>query len=787
MKLRGILVGAGITVLVGVLFLLYRSGSVQAQPQATQPGSAPCCSAANIGPRELDFPYYSLANGYSSKLLLVSDSPKPIDLTIAIRNLFGQSLLDSETIQPLAKLPIDLASTVAKLGGDPTGAYAEGSVAVYYIGTIMPVAGQMTVTNPALSLTHQVNMVENDPGRSDIPPVLNGLWWGLGGGRDAQVMVSNTSMSPVIAEIFLDYQGKRHSINPVTFAPNETKVLDINQLLAGMGVDPAEAPSGGITIISQGSHPALIASGRITDPATGFSTTIDFPDPRLEFRSALHATGLPLGTPSQDSPFAGGGTFTPQVVVRNLLPTAQAVTITIEYPQPENAGDDDAAAEPAPLDPIAAADGTHSPPVGEHVISGLFVPGYATEDFSLSSIMGQLPLPLPLCSIRIQYSGPAGSVEAEASSVEQNQNLIVDALVENEGNGWLESGVNPWHLDKDTDSVLFLTNMGDKAVGIGFKVNSNGVHYYITDLRLNPHETRAIDIRTLRDAQRPDVDGNKIPAAATDGSLMWVRCDNVPVEGRLMVIRRGHGLASSYDCTGGCPCPTDFAYGALSTTPGSATIVASTSTQLKAMIWVTDCNNNTYQTEVTGQSQWTSSAASVATVYLGDVTGKGGGTTDVTASFTGCTNWRWSPTCVCEHSGTTYAYSAITVQVPTSLRLVSTTSSGPASCASGYAGWQRHIVWQVLDQSGKPINQVMSVADSISIGSPKTCGGSPFTAKFNTNGSGEFGDYYFICSTGCAGGGSCQTNASQTYAVNGQYKLPVSIVYKCTSITLNGQ
>ncbi|MGH9445410.1 MAG: hypothetical protein ACRD3O_06770, partial [Terriglobia bacterium] len=114
------------------------------------------------------------------------------------------------------------------------------SVAVYYTGTIMPVVGQMTVTNPALSLTHQVDMVENDPGRSDIPAVLNGLWWGLGGGRDAKVMVSNTSDTVEMAEVYLDFQGHRHTLSsPLTFVPFETKVLDINQMLAGLGVDPA--------------------------------------------------------------------------------------------------------------------------------------------------------------------------------------------------------------------------------------------------------------------------------------------------------------------------------------------------------------------------------------------------------------------------------------------------------------------------------------------------------------------------------------------------------------------
>jgi hypothetical protein len=85
-------------------------------------------------------------------------------------------------------------------------------------------------------------------------------------------------------------------------------------------------------------------------------------------------------------------------------------------------------------------------------------------------------------------------------------------------------------------------------------VAANGVTYYLTKLRLNAHETRALDLRKLRDAQRPDFKGNKIPATASDGSVIWVRADNLPVMGRLMLIHRHAGMASNYDCCI-CSCP----------------------------------------------------------------------------------------------------------------------------------------------------------------------------------------------------------------------------------------
>lgn len=595
--------------------------------------------------------------------MLVSDSPKSIDLTISIRDMLGQMLTTTETIQPQQKLAINIASEIVKAGGSPYGAFSQGSVAIYFMGTIMPVAGQMTVTNPALSLTHQVDMVENDPGRSDIPAVLNGAWWGLGGGNEAQVFVSNTGDTPQFANIYLAFQGKRHEVKPaLMFKPYETKALDIAKLLEGIGVDPAEAPSGGITIIQAGPNPALIASGKITDPATGFSSTIDFPNPQLQRASALDAVGLPIGKPTKDSPYAGAGYFTPHVVVRNLLSTPQTVTITVEYPQPSPAAaaanhSTQIASASSVGAPLAAPStkprmivrprplpgdknlhpewgaGTGST-TGSAVVASFSLAGYSTSDFSLAAAMNNLPLPLPFCSIRIQYSGAPGSAIADVSSVEKYRNLIVDAKAENEGNGWAGSGANPWHLDKNTDSVLFLTNMGNKPCPIGFDMTADGVHYYLTSLKLNPHETRAIDLRALRDAQLADFKGNKIPTGATDGSIDWIRLDDLPVMGRLMVISRKGGISSSYDCYD-CCCPAAlFSMGA---SPDEVALAINGVDGLQGFAGYQDCDGVDTFFNVTDDATWTSEDPSVIEMVAGSpgkVEGVAGGSTYIHVSYT---------------------------------------------------------------------------------------------------------------------------------------------------------
>jgi len=197
------------------------------------------------------------------------------------------------------------------------------------------------------------------------------------------------------------------------------------------------------------------------------------------------------------------------------------VTVTLEYPQVA-AGNGSTGPTPAALDPVAAQDGTHSPPTGQSPLAPVMVPAYSSHDISLAAVMAQLPAPLPFCSVRIQYSGPPGSLQAQVTSIESRGNLVVDSHVQNEGNGWAGSGGHPWHLDEDTESILFLTNESNQPARIGFKMSANGSPaYYLDSLRLNPHETRALDLRKLRDAQQPDLNKNTIPGGAADGSVIW--------------------------------------------------------------------------------------------------------------------------------------------------------------------------------------------------------------------------------------------------------------------------
>jgi hypothetical protein len=64
---------------------------------------------------------------------------------------------------------------------------------------------------------------------------------------------------------------------------------------------------------------------------------------------------------------------------------------------------------------------------------------------------------------------------AEIASVEAKGSLVVDSRGANEGNGYQGSGANPWHLDAQTESILFVTDIGNKPARVIGKVVANGV------------------------------------------------------------------------------------------------------------------------------------------------------------------------------------------------------------------------------------------------------------------------------------------------------------------------
>jgi hypothetical protein len=504
----------GIRAVAAITLLVLTFGVHALRAQDPQNNSAPDHQPPkDDAPREIIYPYYSLRDGADSTLQMMDRSPWPIEFTVAVHGTSGQTLLAKPmTINPDDPLDVNIREVLRDLGADTQGDFAEGSVSLHFKGKGNPLGGRMIVTGKSETWNLGPIWRENESGYSMIPEQLNTFWWELGGSRDAEISVDNIADEDVSADLFLEFQGKRHAAPQLRFAPHELKRISVTQVLAQMGLTAYQAPYGGVSIISHSPQPVLVAQGLLTDTEVGRKNGLTFPLPQMQIANALHATGIPISVPRADSPFAGTGNYTPHIIVRNLLNTEQTVTVTVEYPG-ENGP------RQTLLDPIK-------------------INAYTTQDIRLDSYYSRLPLPLPYCAVRIQYNGPPGSLISEGFTVEEDTARATYMGLRNEGDGYAASLSSYWSISDKKDFYIFFTNMSDEKCRIAFRLDADDVKYFLPHLVLNPHETTYLSLREMRDRQEPDGLGHKIPATATEGRLFYNRMDNVPIIGRVMELPR---------------------------------------------------------------------------------------------------------------------------------------------------------------------------------------------------------------------------------------------------------
>jgi hypothetical protein len=464
-------------------------------------------------PREIIYPHYSLRQGWESRLELMDRTPRVIEFTMEVHGLSGQTVTGKPmTITPDQALEIDMRQFLNDLGADIQGDFSEGSISIYFKGTGNPLGGRLLVQGPRESWNLGPVWRENESGYGMIPPRLDTLWWDLGGSRDVEITVNNTSSTPETAEFVLEWDGKQHAAPALQFGPHETKLLSVTQTLAAMGVTPYQAVTGGLSIVPRDGRAVLIAQGKMTDADTGKVIGLVFNLPQLQVASALHAIAVPISVPAPGSLFAGQGNFTPHIAVRNLLDSEQTLTLTVEYP-----GKDGAAM--TTLDPLR-------------------IERYTTQDIRLDNYYASLHLPLPFCELRIQYSGPPGSVEAEVRVVEENSGSVEEIPVANEGNGYAGSLASYWSFNDRKDIYVFFTDMGDQPGRFAMTIDAGGVRYFAPLVKLHPRETQYVNLRELIAQQKADLRGHLIPKDATEGRLFFIRMDNVPMYGRILEVPR---------------------------------------------------------------------------------------------------------------------------------------------------------------------------------------------------------------------------------------------------------
>ncbi len=147
-------------------------------------------------------------------------------------------------------------------------------------------------------------------------------------------------------------------------------------------------------------------------------------------------------------------------------------------------------------------------------------------------------------------------------------------------------GNNPWMIDGDSSSVLYVKNAGAERSRYIASIRYPGGEYMIGLKEVGPGETSAIDFRRLRDDQVPDVTGHALPRELLSGQVLWTWHSGAALVGRVNTMSLSKGLASNMSCGRCCDCPSTAS---ISLSPFSST--GPVGGFVQEVPWETDSDN----------------------------------------------------------------------------------------------------------------------------------------------------------------------------------------------------
>ena len=292
--------------------------------------------------------------------------------------------------------------------------------------------------------------------------------------------------------------------------------------------------------------------------------------------------------------------------------------------------------------------------------------GFQNLDLAAEMLGLGVPGPVDDAGVDIEYSAAPGSVIARIVSFDRTQDFsfdvpMKDPLAEMMG---VNTGGYPWRLDGGYNTVVHLKNSTAKPVDAIMQIRYDEGNYNPELIKLGPHQTVAVDIRRLRDAQQRDIRGGVMPRDVISGQVKWIEMEPGSLIGRAEVVNVGEGTASSFSCGGG-GCGASFSGSTFSPSPVAG--AAGGSGQAMAQEWDKDSNGTMYGPyDKTGSpTTWTSSDTSVATVTGGSVSFVSTGSCTINASWTATvyTGSNCTPTSVPAAAGGPVAVVSVTLSL----------------------------------------------------------------------------------------------------------------------------
>jgi hypothetical protein len=585
-------------VIVVVSFLMSALAVLERGQQPPVSASTSAACAQSVEDHIVNIPYFAESEGMASTITLNNNLIEASEVKLTIFNHKGEPFTPPPiTLRPNSVERVSLKSLTEAAKGD----FTSGSIQVSYRGVSMAVTSQVSITSDRLRLSFEspeTSMMDYSSAH------LDGIVWAPDRDTRPFVALTNTTAGKLTATITATQRQDRQ-LEPVILDPHETRVIDLKEFLAfGKGVSAAL-----VSLEHDGAPGALVTAGFAINEKTGFSCNLPFADRSTAKSSQLSGAHVRFGAADPKGGFPAGTTFLAPLVIANASKAPSKAHIYVDY----TAGSEGKRADLGMMN-LAPQE------VRQVELS---------KELARRGVKG----PVEEAGVDIEYSGQPGAVIARLTSADKSGDYSFDVPIKDPMAGSMRgSGGYPWRLDGGHNTVVHLKNTVDKPVHAIVQVRYDGSSYNLERIKMGAHQSVAVDIGQLRDAQQQDIREAVMPTDVESGQVVWFEEEIGSLIGRVEVADIGAGVSASFSCPQGCQCPPS--YNSSFMTPSSSAGLVGGTAQFTEKEMRRDCQGLDYGPyNRTQDSTWTSSNTSVMTVSAGRVSCLSAGSADILARF----------------------------------------------------------------------------------------------------------------------------------------------------------
>jgi len=739
---------------LAMVYSVRAQGTGSGNPPASQPSvqsQRPSPAPERTSDQMTDIPYFTLRDGFSSRLTLNNNAPTPTLVSVTIFNTEGRGqALNPITLGPHSVKQIELRDVVV------SEMFNEGNISVAYYGKEMDITCQVSV----YSLKKRVSFESREQGMMDFQSSnSNGILWLPQIQAEGFLAITNVSKNKVKIQLSL---GSKTS--QIALDSRETRLIKLDE---EFGLHPPVAEL--VKLSHDGLPSDIITTGFALDLESGYSSAFMMVDPKNMRSNHLAGAHFRFGPPTANEVFPPGTNFTSPLLLANVSDKPVSAHVSIDYTVREklkmshwNTKEEvDSGKE----------GGAPEYKFGTLTVKDLTIAPGAVARVELSEALEKRGIDrIEEAGVDIDYIAPPGSLIGHLVSADQTGDYSFEVPIK-DPTAWnaMIEGINPWTLEDGTKTVLHLKNTTDQVVHAWVSFTFVGGRYNLPLVSFQPYETVAVDIQKLKDSQEPDAQGLPFPATATHGQAVWFPETPYTLVGRAEQTNLSQGIARSFSCLVNCctnfweqacvstaPCSPDDIFGHPIAVSGLTGSVGGSGT-LKSYKYGHDCNDNilgpidlgTFPVPV-----WTYDSSVISVNSSGLVNYLHPGSTAVGRTNAPVQYYDWFQECIChQHSADWITFSEeqapVNVNPPNHVKVVNDVQ-GFTTCPAGLTAVDaRQIHMQIIDVNNAVLTTNYAVHETFSAQSSNTCGsGNAVGAMCQTSGptfclnctGGEFSD-----------------------------------------------